>query len=172
MDAPDEAPHPAQDLGVFEFRGAPGTAGIHGKPVTAEVMQGLPVSETHRRDHGNLPLGQFRYEFMLFPDRLVAPPARPIELRHQRRRILAIHLVDAVFIAVERKQAAVARQADALQRIEHAVGREARIRRGRLIFHAPLSPVGTISVGARNASHAPQGPIYSYARLALAKRNC
>ena len=59
---------------------------------------------------------------MLLGDLRVAPAARPIELRDDRRLVLAPHLVDAVLVAVEREQTAVAADADGVERVEDELG--------------------------------------------------
>jgi hypothetical protein len=69
---------------------------------------------------------------VFFEDGGVAPAARPVELGDQRRVVFDADLVDAVFIAVQRQQAAVAAQADAVEGVEHAVGAQRGIRVGSI----------------------------------------
>jgi len=64
----------------------------------------------------------------------VGPSARPVELGDDRRpkhrqagggrTLVEPHLVDAILIAVERQQPAIAGKANARQRVENAVGRQ------------------------------------------------
>ena len=69
---------------------------------------------------------------MLFEDLGVGPACGTIELRddrgrlrsHRVRDLVQPDLIDAVFVAVQREQAAIAELADAGKRIEYAVGRE------------------------------------------------
>ena len=90
---------------------------------------------THRARHRrNLALGQLGDERVFFEDRRVAPARGPVELGDDRRPVFDADLVDAVFVAVERQQAAVAahadRDEDAVERIEHAIRRESRAKGG------------------------------------------
>jgi hypothetical protein len=54
----------------------------------------------------------------------VAPAFRPIELDDERRAFLHAGLIDPVFVAVQRQQAAVRLQADGLQRVKHMIRRQ------------------------------------------------
>ena len=58
--------------------------------------------------------------------------------------VVAPHLVDAVLVAVQRQQPAVAAQADALERVEHDVGHEPRVGMGfahrRILRERALTP--------------------------------
>jgi hypothetical protein len=66
---------------------------------------------------------------VLLGDLRVAPARRTIELRDHRRCVVAPHLVDTVLVAVERQQAAVAANAHAVERVEHAIRGQSGIRR-------------------------------------------
>ena len=79
-----------------------------------------------------------QHEGVLFEDLRVAPACRAVELRRpptapQRRAagaaVLQPDLIDAVLVAVQAEQAPVAAQAYAVERIEHAIGRESGVGR-------------------------------------------
>ena len=61
---------------------------------------------------------------MLFEDRRVAPAARAVELRHHGRLVFDTHLVDPVFVAVQRQHARIADEAGTFHGIEHKVRRK------------------------------------------------
>ena len=82
---------------------------------------------------------QFEREAVLLEDLLVAPAAGPVELHHDRRRILDAHLVDAVLVAVQRELAPVGSQPQAFEGIEDDIGRESGIGVG--VDHEPDSTV-------------------------------
>jgi len=86
---------------------------------------------------GDLAFRQFQRKGVVLEDLRVAPALRPVELGHHHGRprafrpagiVLQKDLEDAVLVAVERQQPAVAAQADALQRVEHRVRRQAFVR--------------------------------------------
>ena len=72
-------------------------------------------------------------ERVLLEDLRVAPARGPIELRDDGRRVVAPHLVDAILVAVEREQAPVAAHAHAVERVEHAIGRQPGVGRWRRV---------------------------------------
>ena len=61
---------------------------------------------------------------MLLEDRFVAPAPGAVELGDQRLGVLDADLIDAVFVAVEGEQAAVADEAAGLDRRQHEIGRQ------------------------------------------------
>jgi hypothetical protein len=67
-------------------------------------------------------------EAVLFENGRIGPSRRAVELDDDRRRIFDADLIDAVLVAAECLQPPVARDAHALERVEHAVGRELRVR--------------------------------------------
>src|SRR5205823_1710355 len=74
-------------------------------------------------------LGQLGDKRMLLENLRVAPARRPIEFGDNGRRVVAPHLINAIFVAVERKQTAIAANADAFERVENAIRRETLVRR-------------------------------------------
>ena len=95
---------------------------------------------------------------------VIAPARRAVELRDHRRRVVAPSLVDAILVAVERDQPAVAAHADAVERVEHAIGGESRVGRAsvvsihvanRLRHAAILRGCCTVPRGGRRAKHWP-----------------
>ena len=75
---------------------------------------------------------------MLLGDLRIGPAARAVELGDDRRLVFAPHLVDAVFVAVEREQPAIAADAERIERIEDAVGRECGVRMREAVHAAIL----------------------------------
>src|SRR6185295_5546348 len=74
---------------------------------------------------------------VLFEQCLRAPALGPVELRDARRVGFDTHLVDAVLITVEREHTTVALKPDRLDRRDHEVRREVRIRMGAASGHGP-----------------------------------
>jgi hypothetical protein len=64
-------------------------------------------------------VGQLLHERVLFEDGGVAPAAGPVELDDDGLAFFAADAVHAVFVTVQREQAAVAAQADAVDGIQH-----------------------------------------------------
>ena len=67
-------------------------------------------------------LGQLLHEGVFFEYRGIRPALGTIEFRHQRRAFFHADLIDAVLVAVECQQAAVAAEAYAFQRVQHTIG--------------------------------------------------
>jgi hypothetical protein len=61
---------------------------------------------------------------VLFQDLLLAPPPRPVELRHHPRAVGQLHLVDPVLERVEGIADGIAPQAAGLDGRQHLLGRE------------------------------------------------
>ncbi len=127
VDAPEEAADPFQHFFVLELRRPAAAAREDGEAEAGEFVQGF-FADHPRGDDGNFALGQLDGKGMVLEDLRVAPAIGAVELRHHVGVVLQAHLVDAVLVAVEREQAPVAAQADALERIQHRVGRQAFIR--------------------------------------------
>src|SRR4051812_12231160 len=68
---------------------------------------------------------------MFLEDLRIGPAPRAIELRDDDAAVLEEHLEDPVLVRVELQEPAIAAEADGVERIEHAVGREAGVRRRR-----------------------------------------
>ena len=113
----NEAPHPLQHLPAIEFRRPAALPGEHGKAQVAMAVQRFPA-EHERCDHRQLPPGKFGGKCMFLKDRCIRPTSGTIKLNHPRRAVVHEYLIDAVLITVERQQTAIARKANALQRIE------------------------------------------------------
>lgn len=147
MDPADEAAEPFERVAAVEVRRASAAPLEDREAETVERVQRAAVecARGHRR---NLARGELGDERMLFEDRFVRPAGRTVELRDDRRAVFDAHLIYAVFVAVEREQAPVGAQAGrhqhAVERVEHALGRESGERRaggrsgsGSDVFHAP-----------------------------------
>ena len=118
VDAPDEAANPFERFRVAQFGRAPATAREDGELEAGELVQRAPV-QRQRGHHRDLALDQFGHKSVILEDGSVAPAIRSIELDDDRATLLAADLIDPVFIAVERQQAAVAMQANRIEGIEH-----------------------------------------------------
>src|SRR5512143_2126784 len=131
VDAADKPSHPLQGVGAVELGHAAALFGIHGEAEAGVAVERGAV-QPQRRHHGNLAPGQFGGEGVFVENRRAAPGCGTVELDHHRQGILGPHLVDAVFVAVERQQAAVRLETGAVQRVERAVGRQRGIGVGRI----------------------------------------
>jgi hypothetical protein len=148
MHTADEAAQPAQHFGIVEFGAVPRTARVDGhakqriafepgaqRRRLADATQvgnwciGL-LLQHQRRDHRNLLLLQLQREAVFVEDLRVAPACRAVELRHHRGAVFQHHLEHAVLVGVELQHAAVAALSHALQRVEHALRRQAFVRVG------------------------------------------
>ena len=129
------------------------------------VCKVAPCSDAGRH-HRHLCLDQLRHKSMLFQDGGVAPAVRAIELDDNRVALLAADLVHAVFVTVQGQQAAIAKQADAVDGVEDAIGIEALERMlraaGIVWVHRPIvRPAAKFHrpAAARRVTLAPSVPI-------------
>ncbi len=125
----DESSQPFERLAVLELGRPAAAAGKDREAKALEAGEGLAV-ENERRHDGNLVAVELRGEGVLLEDLRVGPARRTVELGHDLRAVLHAHLIDAVLVAVQRIEPAVAAQAQALERVQHHVGRKARVRVG------------------------------------------
>jgi hypothetical protein len=79
---------------------------------------------------------------MFFEDGGVAPALRAVELQHQRCAVFHADLIDAVFVAVQGQQAAIAVDTQTFECIEYAIGRQ----RSRDARHAAGWPSSAVVV--------------------------
>ena len=121
VDAAEETADPRERVRCIELRCAAASARIDSDTKAAKRVQ-RRTFEHQRRDDRNLAGVKLGDELMLLRDLRIAPASRTIELRDDRRLVLAPHLVDAVLVTVEREQAAVAADADGVERVEDEVG--------------------------------------------------
>src|SRR5690606_27396124 len=92
----------------------------HRHPEQAMVMQGKTIDG--KRRHGrHLRTGGLRRDYGLFFDGVVAPAAGPAEFCNNGRCTLDAYLVDPVLVAVESEHAAIAFEAEALERVKNVV---------------------------------------------------
>ena len=124
MDAAEEAAHPQQLVRVFQIRPAAAAARVEGEAEALVPKQGLALRIGQRRHGGDFRLGQGQGEDMLLADRRIAPAAGAVELGDQRRAVFHPHLIDAILIAVQGQQAAIAAIAGGVHGIQHRVRRE------------------------------------------------
>src|SRR3954466_14688484 len=105
MDAPEKAADPLEHLGIVELGRAPAATRIDGYgKLRIRGLQERRSAESERRDHRDLVLRKLAGELVLLADLGVAPAFRAVELGYERRVVLHPHLVDTVFVAVEREQ--------------------------------------------------------------------
>ena len=100
------------------------------KQCKAEVSMSRQCAEVGKRErwyHRDFGFTQFSKKGVFFQNGRIAPARRPVELGDQRRTFFHAHLIDAVFVAIERQQAAVGAKTDRLDCIEHVIGRERRV---------------------------------------------
>ena len=150
MNATDEAADPFQRRRVFEFGRAAAVFGIHRKTKTAKGGERAAACKLQGRDNRDLALREVAREGMLFEDLRIGPARGAIELCDDRgglrsssfRHFVEPHLVHAIFVAVQREQAAVAEQANGAKRVEDAIGRQSGVR-GAVIFHQYSTGIGS-----------------------------
>ena len=123
VDAAEKTSQPGKHFRVVEFR-RPSAATLEEGDAEAFMLVQRFAVDLQGRHGGDFGLGQFGQEGVLFEDRRVAPPARPVELGDQRGGVFDADLVDPVFVAVEGQQAAVATEARGLHRGEDEIRRE------------------------------------------------
>ena len=73
------------------------------------VTEQRPAVARQRCDHGQLGGGQLTAELVFFNDGRVVPATGTVELGDQHRAVAEAGAVDAVFVAVQGQQVAVAR---------------------------------------------------------------
>ena len=76
------------------------------------------------RNHGQFLLRQLGTKGVLFENLCIAPALRPIELGDQRCCFVDTYLINAVFVTVKPKQAAVAAQVQLFHGIEDEIRRQ------------------------------------------------
>jgi hypothetical protein len=94
------------------------------------VFKQRAAFKSERRHHRNFALGQFLGKSVLLQNLRVRPAIGAVELGDQRRAFVHADLINAVFIAVEGKLAAIGTQTETFNGIEHAVRRELGIGMG------------------------------------------
>src|SRR5438552_629701 len=142
VDAADEAPEPLACRAILELGGAAATVRIDREAKSRKRRESVPAGERQRRDGRNLAPGKLVNETVFFENLRIGPALWTVELGDVRRTVFHRHLVDAVFVTVEREHPAVAGEPDAVQRVEHDVRRQAGERRGN-IAHAAIVPINT-----------------------------
>jgi len=78
----------------------------------------------HRRHYGDIAVYELLREGVLLANGVIGPALGAIELGDDRRIVLDADLVDAVFVAIERKQMAVRAVAERIHAVEDDVGRQ------------------------------------------------
>ena len=127
MYAGDKSSELPEQLRVIEFRRPAAVSRIDRKAETVAFVQ-RPVAKDQRRDDRDLGVRKFDGKRVLFEDRSIRPALRPIELGDNRRAVFDTDLVDAVFVAVQRKEGAVACEPEALDRADYVIRPEILVR--------------------------------------------
>jgi hypothetical protein len=141
VQARDEAPDLPQQAHVVEFRNPPADPRADRETELAVAVQARPAM-AQRRDDRDVAGRQLEGEAMLLQDRRVAPAPRPVELDHDGPVVLEADLVDAVLVAVQGQQPAVAAQPEALHRVEDVVRLQVLVGERLVLAHAHGLGVG------------------------------
>src|SRR5206468_1636058 len=172
VDSRNVASDTHERFAAIEVRRASAAALVYRKAEAREFVE-RRGGELHRGHRRNFPLDQLRDECMLFINLRVGPARGTIELDDHRWRVVSPYLIDAILEAVEREQTAVAANADAVERVENAVGRQTIIRRGIASVHLRILRrdlrKGALSTN-RTRGHAPAivwPPIRIILRIAM-----
>ena len=141
VDAADETPQPQPGLAVFQFRRMPALAAEQREAESLVAEQGLSI-EHGRGDQRDFRGFQLQGKRMLLVDLFIAPAPGAVKLGYQGLGVLDAHLVNAVLVAVERQQAAVAQQAGGLHGLQHGIRAQPVIRRDVFLggFHGCIIP--------------------------------
>jgi hypothetical protein len=121
VDAADNTPGPLQHLGVVHFRRPTAVAREHRKTEAFECMQAAAFAQ-HGRHCGHFAFLQLLHECVLLQDLPVGPASGTVKLGHHGRTFLHADLVNTVLVRIQRQQAAIAKQADTGQGVEHPIG--------------------------------------------------
>ena len=156
VDARQKAANPFKHRQLIELGPAPAAARRHAEGKTGEVVQRLAL-QAQRANHRNLSAHQLSGKSVLFQNLRIAPAAGPVKLGdHGVADALGLaarwcrafqrNLVNAVFVAGERRQPAVSPQAHTGERVQHHVGREQFVgMRSRVCL--ARAPVGVVYIG-------------------------
>ncbi len=110
MDPTDEPAHYQQVVRVVQLRGPPRQSGKQSETKllgsALAGMQSLLINAL-RRDHRHIQICQLLSKRVLLEDLFVTPAIWSIKLDHQIGSVLHAHLIHAVFIAVESKDARI-----------------------------------------------------------------
>jgi len=98
--------------------GAGGFGADGGKTQALMHKQTLAIA-ADRHGHRQFRGRELEGELVFLGDLGVGPARRPVELEHPQRAVLVTQLIDAIFVAVERKQSAGRLEADALRGSEN-----------------------------------------------------
>jgi hypothetical protein len=133
VDAGQKPADPFQHLEIVQLGRATAAPGADAEGKAAEAVQGAPFQH-QRGNHRDLSGGQLAGKRVFFLDLCLAPAFGPVELGDDGAvpvvGVFQMNLVDTVLIGTQRREAAVALQSHAGQRIHHDVGRERRIGMG------------------------------------------
>ena len=121
---PHQHAQPADGLVAHLVGRAPAPAVGEAVENTLHPAQRAAVREGAHRADGDLLGGEVRHELVLFQDLLLAPPPRPVELRHHPGAVRQLHLVDPVLERVEGVADGIALEAAGLDGRQHFLGRE------------------------------------------------
>jgi hypothetical protein len=121
VDPPQGSPQGDQGIGAVELRRPTATARKQREAKALVVAQCGPIRSGQRSDYRELQRRQLDAEIMLLGDLGVAPAPGAVELGDQGFAVLDADLIDPVFVAVERGEAAVAGEALGFHRREQRI---------------------------------------------------
>lgn len=123
MDARHQPTDLLEETRVVEFRRASRTRRRDREPEWSAPVERLCLDRKRRNDR-YVVFGERQRECVLFVDGVVAPAPRPVELGNDGSGAVDPDLVHAVFVAVQRQQAAVTVKTERLERSQYVVGLE------------------------------------------------
>ena len=143
-DAVDSAERAGQNLeifGVFQIGRMPTLAWKDGKTKSL-IRQQRGAIERQRCNHWQIELRKFERKLVFLVNFLIAPALGAVEFDDdelaERRSHVKLNLVNAVFVAVQRKQAARGHKTEVLQRIKNQIRTQAFVGSVRMFGHLRL----------------------------------
>ena len=131
MNPSDKPAKPLQRFAIFELRRVAALSSEQGESKTIVEKKRLFV-DLHRSDQRNLAVSQLQGKLMFFLNLFIAPPSRPVKLRHHRVGILYTDLVDTILITVQCQQTPISQHAGGIHRMQNGVRVQPVI--GRLVI--------------------------------------
>jgi len=122
MHTPQSTPHDQEVVEVVELRGVAALAWIQGEAKALIMEEALSLFVDNWSDDRQFVLYEFETEPVLLDDLLIAPAFWTVEFDDQRVAVLYPDLVDPVFITVQGKSPAVAKDVTAFDGIHDETG--------------------------------------------------
>ena len=105
---------------IIKLRCVPAAAGEGGDQKAISLMKGI-LADCHGSDDGQLARCEFEGKRVLFLNLRERPATRPIKLHNNRIGVIQAHLINPVFIAVERKQSEITVQTNRFYAAHHTI---------------------------------------------------